>query len=100
MAQQGASGGLAGNSKTRNPSENGKRKPRKNAVSEVGKAIQASDSGRSDTESKGSQSQRKRARRRNRKIRATNDTAIISVLKQEFTRKIQKYNLCVYKRMG
>ncbi len=66
MAQQGASGGLAGNSKTRNPSENGKRKPRKNAVSEVGKAIQASDSGRSDTESKGSQSQRKRARRRNR----------------------------------
>ena len=66
MAQQGASGGLAGNSKTRNPSENGKRKPRKNAVSEVGKATQASDSGRSDTESKGSQSQRKRARRRNR----------------------------------
>ncbi|TPF77202.1 Ppx/GppA family phosphatase [Brucella gallinifaecis] len=66
MAQQGASGGLAGNIKTRNPSENGKRKPQNNAVSEVGKAAQASDSGRSETESKGSQSQRKRARRRHR----------------------------------
>ncbi|MDH7790846.1 Ppx/GppA phosphatase family protein [Ochrobactrum sp. AN78] len=66
MAHQGASGGQTGNLQTRNPPENGKRKPRKEAVSEVGKAPNASDSGRSDTESKGSQSQRKRARRRNR----------------------------------
>ncbi|NKB83941.1 Ppx/GppA family phosphatase [Ochrobactrum grignonense] len=66
MAHQGASGGQTGNIQTRNPPENGKRKPRKEAVSEVGKAPNASDSGRSDTESKGTQSQRKRARRRNR----------------------------------
>jgi len=65
-AQQGASGGQTGNQQARNPSENGKRKPRKQAVPEVGKAAKAPDSGRSDTENKGSQSQRKRARRRNR----------------------------------
>jgi len=66
MAQQGASGGQTGNLQTRNPSENGKRKQRKQAVPEVGKASSASEQGRSDTENKGSQSQRKRARRRNR----------------------------------
>lgn len=66
LAQQGASGGQTGNTQTRNPSENGKRKQRKQAVPEVGKASSASEQGRSDTENKGSQSQRKRARRRNR----------------------------------
>ncbi|MBC8719209.1 Ppx/GppA phosphatase family protein [Ochrobactrum sp. Marseille-Q0166] len=66
MAQQGASGGSSGNQQARNPSGNGKRKSRKQAVPEVGKAKNASDPGRSDTENKGSQSQRKRARRRNR----------------------------------
>ncbi|WP_235818063.1 Ppx/GppA phosphatase family protein [Brucella thiophenivorans] len=66
MAQQGASGGQTGNPQTRNPSENGKRQSRKQAVPDVGKATNASEQGRSDTENKGSQSPRKRARRRNR----------------------------------
>lgn len=77
MAQQGASGGLTGNQQARNPSRNGKRKQRKEAVAEVGKAPNASDSGRSDTENKGSPGQRKRARRRNRGklARATDSVA-------------------------
>ncbi|MBB5700878.1 exopolyphosphatase/guanosine-5'-triphosphate,3'-diphosphate pyrophosphatase [Ochrobactrum daejeonense] len=70
MVRQGASGGHSGNLQTRNPSENGKRRQRKNAVAEVGNARGASDSGRSkpqdDPQNKGSQSQRKRARRRRR----------------------------------
>lgn len=67
MAHQGASNGQSGNSQARNPFGNGKRKPRKQAVSEVGNASsEAADSGCPDTESKGSQSQRKRARRRHR----------------------------------
>lgn len=67
---QGASGGQSGNSQTRNPSNNGKRRPRKKAVADIGNARSASDSGRSksqdETDGSGSQAQRKRARRRRR----------------------------------
>ncbi len=67
---QGASGGQSGNSQTRNPSDNGKRRPRKKAVADIGNARSASDSGRSksqdETDGSGSQAQRKRARRRRR----------------------------------
>ncbi|MGN6447712.1 MAG: Ppx/GppA family phosphatase, partial [Brucella intermedia] len=67
---QGASGGQSGNSQARNPSDNGKRKPRKKAVADIGNARSASDSGRSvaqdETEGTSSQAQRKRARRRRR----------------------------------
>ncbi|WP_266033764.1 Ppx/GppA phosphatase family protein, partial [Brucella intermedia] len=67
---QGASGGQSGNSQARNPSDNGKRRPRKKAVADIGNARSASDSGRSkaqdDTEGTSSQAQRKRARRRRR----------------------------------
>ncbi|MBV2143191.1 Ppx/GppA family phosphatase [Falsochrobactrum sp. TDYN1] len=66
MAHQGASNGRSGKIQARNPFENGQRQPRKEAASEVGNAPDASDSGRPETESKGSQSQRKRARRRHR----------------------------------
>ncbi|MBA8818314.1 Ppx/GppA phosphatase family protein [Ochrobactrum sp. P6BSIII] len=69
-AQQGASGGQSGNAQARNPSTNGKRKPRKEAVAEAGNARSAPDSGRpkpqSEADDKGSGSQRKRARRRHR----------------------------------
>ncbi|KAB2709850.1 exopolyphosphatase/guanosine-5'-triphosphate,3'-diphosphate pyrophosphatase [Ochrobactrum intermedium] len=67
---QGASGGQSGNSQARNPSDNGKRRPRKKAVADIGNARSASDSGRSkaqdETEGTSSQAQRKRARRRRR----------------------------------
>ena len=70
MVHQGASGGQSGNSQARNPSDNGKRRPRKKAVTDIGNARSASDSGRSksqdETEGTNSQSQRKRARRRRR----------------------------------
>lgn len=65
-AHQGASGGQSGNIHARNPSRNGKRKPRKQAVADIGNASGAADSGRPQAEDKGSQSPRKRARRRNR----------------------------------
>ncbi len=67
---QGASGGQSGNSQARNPSDNGKRRPRKKAVADIGNARSASDSGRSkaqdETEGTSSQAQCKRARRRRR----------------------------------
>lgn len=67
---QGASGGQSGSLQARNPSDSGKRRPRKKAVAEIGNARNASDPGRSkpqdDTEGPSSQSQRKRARRRRR----------------------------------
>ncbi|MBC2885582.1 Ppx/GppA family phosphatase [Ochrobactrum sp. CM-21-5] len=70
QAHQGASGGQTGTVQARNPSQNGKRNSRKEAVAEVGNARNASDSGRpkaqNDVEDKGSKSQRKRARRRSR----------------------------------
>lgn len=70
MVHQGASGGQSGNSQTRIPSDNGKRRVRKKAVADIGNARSASDSGRSkpqdQTEGAGSQAQRKRARRRRR----------------------------------
>lgn len=70
MVHQGASGGQSGNSQARSPSDNGKRRPRKKAVTDIGNARSASDSGRSksqdEAESAGPQSQRKRARRRRR----------------------------------
>lgn len=70
MVHQGASGGQSGNLQSQNPSNNGKRKPRKKAVSDIGNARSASDSGRpksqDEAEGTSSQSQRKRARRRRR----------------------------------
>ena len=70
MVHQGASGGQSGHSQTRNPSDNGKRRSRKKAVTDIGNARSASDSGRSvsqnETEGTNSQSQRKRSRRRRR----------------------------------
>ncbi|MBR7652338.1 Ppx/GppA family phosphatase [Brucella oryzae] len=70
MVHQGASSGQSGNSQARSPSDNGKRRPRKKAVTDIGNARSASDSGRPKSQDKadnpGSQSQRKRARRRRR----------------------------------
>ncbi len=64
-AHQGASGGQPSDMQARNPSESGRRKPRKDAAPSVGAAHGGADDGRpeKDGDAKG---QRKRARRRKR----------------------------------
>lgn len=74
MAQSGASNGRSSLNYARNPSENGNRKSRKNAVPEIGKMPGAADLGRTDTEKPAIHSQAKRLRRRRRgKMRSTAD---------------------------
>ncbi|MGU3398940.1 Ppx/GppA phosphatase family protein [Brucellaceae bacterium D45D] len=68
-AHQGASSGYSGNDNGRNPSHNGKRKARNEAVTQVGDARSAADGGRPKTRheaEEGFATNRKRARRRNR----------------------------------
>lgn len=65
-AHQGASGGHSSNVQTRNPSRNGKRKLRKQAVTDSGNAPSKAESGCPQEDNKGKESQRKRARRRSR----------------------------------
>lgn len=68
-AHQGASSGYSGNDNARNPSHNGKRKTRNEAVAQIGDARSAADAGRPKTRNEAEEGfavNRKRARRRNR----------------------------------